>query len=140
MLTAEQLFTQLESGTLAVVATTQADAPEAAVVAFTPLADRRLVFATNADTRKFANLQANPRVAVVIGWDGWTVQLEGRVRVASQDEVSELERLHIARNPASAKYAGDTNQRYLVVTPAWARLTDYRGPEAVIQELDFDHD
>lgn len=137
MLTAERLFRQLESGRLAVVATTHDGTPEAAVVAFTPLADQRLVFATHADTRKFANLQTNPRVAVVIGWEGWTVQLEGQTRVVGQDEVAELECQHIARNPASAKYAGDVDQRYIIITPAWARLTDYRGPEPVIQELDF---
>lgn len=137
MLKPEQIFQQLEAGKLAVVATTQAGAPEAAVVAFTPLGNQKLVFATDVDTRKFANLQADPRIAVVVGWDGWSIQLEGQVRVATSDEVPELERQHIARNPAAIKYAGSVSQRYMIVTPTWARLTDYRGPEAVIEELDF---
>ena len=52
---------------LAVLATDHNGQPYASLVAFAINADlRELFFATTRDTRKFANLQANPRVSLLI--------------------------------------------------------------------------
>jgi len=52
---------------LAVLATDHGGHPYASLVAFAVSTDlRELFFATTRDTRKFANLQANPRVSLLI--------------------------------------------------------------------------
>lgn len=140
MVTPAELFKQLDEAQLMVVSTVNATRPEAAVVGFTLLEDQTIVMATNIHTRKYINLTANPQVALVIGWDGWSAQIEGQARVADGAEAKRLESVHIARNPHQAKLAGDPDQRYIVVTPKWARLTDYRGPEAMVEEVQFGTD
>ena len=140
MLTTAELFLQMEEAQLMVISTVNATRPEAAVVGFTLLKDQTIVLATSIHTRKFTNLVANSHVALVIGWDGWSVQIEGQARVAEGEEAQQLETMHIARNPHQAKLAGDPDQRYVVVTPKWARLTDYRSSDARVEEVQFGTD
>ena len=55
--------------------------PEAALVGITATDRGELVFDTSRRSRKYANIQADQRVAVVIGWDDeLTVQVEGNAR------------------------------------------------------------
>ena len=62
-----QLQELFASQHLAVLATDHNGQPYASLVAFAINADlRELFFATTRDTRKFANLQANPRVSLLI--------------------------------------------------------------------------
>ena len=52
--------------------------PEAALVGITATDRGELVFDTSRHSRKYANLQADQRVAIVIGWDDeLTVVVEG---------------------------------------------------------------
>ena len=61
--------------------------PQAATIGVAVVDGRALVFDTLADTRKFANITANPRVAVVVGWhDHKTLQLEGTAEVIAPDD------------------------------------------------------
>ncbi len=75
---------------LAVLATTAPDgSPQAAVVGVAATADGDIVFDTTRDSRKFANLIREPRVALVIGsdWDDErTVQLEGTAAEIPPDD------------------------------------------------------
>jgi hypothetical protein len=62
-----QLQELFSSQRLAVLATDHGGHPYASLVAFAASADlRELFFATTRDTRKFANLQVNPRVSLLI--------------------------------------------------------------------------
>ena len=55
---------------LAVVATYGPDgAPEAALVDVAAIDAGEIVFDTSSRSRKYRNIQASPRVALVVGWD-----------------------------------------------------------------------
>src|SRR5262249_61217716 len=65
--------------------------PQAAVVGFAVSDELEIVFDTTEDTRKYRNLRADPRIALVIGWDHEvTAQIEG---VADFPSGTELERI-----------------------------------------------
>ncbi len=58
---------------LAVQATVAPDgAPQAAVVGFAVSDELEIVFDTLDTARKYRNLRADPRIALVIGWDDET--------------------------------------------------------------------
>jgi hypothetical protein len=77
----DQLIQFLRRYKLAVQASVAADGtPQAAVVGIAISDQLELVFDTLESTRKYQNLRANPRIALVIGWDHEiTAQIEGIV-------------------------------------------------------------
>ena len=68
-MTRAELYGFLRKHRLAVISTIGATSPQAAVIgiAVTPALD--IIFDTLATSRKYANLRADPRVALAIGWD-----------------------------------------------------------------------
>jgi hypothetical protein len=111
---------------------------QAAVVGVAVTDDLEVVFDTLGSTRKAANLRRDPRIAVVIGWDeAQTVQLEG---VADEPAGAELARIQaayfaaFADGPTRLAWPGIT---YFRVRPRWLRISDFRGPEPVIHEIDL---
>ena len=63
---------------LAVLSTVRDGAPQAALVGIAVTDGLEIVFDTVTGSRKYANLLADPRVALVAGWDyGKTIQVEG---------------------------------------------------------------
>lgn len=121
----------------------QASQPESALVAFSQTGQLELIFATNQHSRKCQNLQHNPNVAIVIGWDEddlTTVQYEGVARIVMADQAAEYAEIHYAKQPGSLKHKNESEQCFVVVTPVWVRMTDYgMSPEEVIEEH-FDAD
>jgi pyridoxine/pyridoxamine 5'-phosphate oxidase len=55
-------------------------APQAAVIGIATSDALEIVFDTLETTRKYANLRADPRIALVIGWDEVTAQIEAPTR------------------------------------------------------------
>ncbi len=120
--------------TLMVVSTASDNVPEAAVVAYSVLSKGRILFGTSEDSRKFVNLQQNPKVALVIGWAEGTLQIQGDAEIATGD-IKPLRDLHVARVPASVKYADNPDQRWVLVTPTWYRYTNFSAkPESVVEK------
>jgi pyridoxine/pyridoxamine 5'-phosphate oxidase len=80
-MTRDELVTFLRRYRLAVQASVAADgAPQAAVVGFGVSDACEIVFDTLTTTRKYRNLAADPRIALVIGWEHEaTAQIEGVV-------------------------------------------------------------
>lgn len=80
----------LADNVLAVVATNSSSGfPQSAVVALSETEGLELIFATFDDTRKFANLAADQRISLVVGWNNEnkrTLQIEGIARLAEGDE------------------------------------------------------
>jgi hypothetical protein len=114
-------------------------APQAAVVGFAVSDDLEIVFDTTEDTRKQRNLRADPRIALVIGWDhAVTVQLEG---IADYPIGAELERIRqcyfVAYPDGRARLAwpGITHVR---VRPTWVRYSDFVQNPPKILELTGD--
>lgn len=103
-------------------------APQAAVIGVA-ITDRfEFVFDTIGDTRKAVNLRANPRIALVIGWDdGQTVQLEGTADEPRGDELSRLRDVYLERFPDGRERMALPGITYFRVRPTWIRYSDFRG-------------
>jgi pyridoxine/pyridoxamine 5'-phosphate oxidase len=110
--------------------------PQSALVgiAATPLLE--IVFDTLKTTRKYANLVANPRCSLAIGWQGeQTVQLEG---IASRPAGPELERyqaIYFAAWPDGPARLSWPAIAYFVVRPSWIRYSDYDRDPPVVEEF-----
>ncbi len=131
----------LKKHNLTVIATIDVDGnkPECAVIAFTENENLELMFGTSCKTRKYANLQKNKNVSFVIGWSGavGTMQYEGAARELLKEEYPEYAKAMEEKNPGSAKYVNDENQRYFLVTPKWLRLQDMSATPAEDFEVNF---
>lgn len=124
---------------LGVLATVTADhEPSAALVgiAFTP--DLHVIFDTLRSSRKYQNLVAHPRVALVVGWEGeMTFQLEGfagPVRDARDLEV------YFARHPLGRQRALSADVTHFVIRPTWIRYSDFSVAEVRIEEVELGGD
>lgn len=112
--------------------------PESATMGFSEKEDLKLIFQTPNDTRKYKNLQNNPNVSIVIGWDldkFITVQYEGITREVSEAEIEEVRKIHTTKNEASKKYAYLPENKYFIVSPKWIRYWAVKASEKF--ELNF---
>lgn len=116
---------------LAVVATRGPNgAPQAALVGIAATDRGELVFDTARSSRKVANLQAFPRVALVIGWDDEiTLQCEGHAEVITGAERERCLRAYLEQYPDGHERAEDPDIVLVRVELDWGRLSDYR-PES----------
>jgi PPOX class probable F420-dependent enzyme len=118
--TPAELYRFLREHRLAVISTTGPEAsPQAAVIGIAVTEALDIIFDTSTTSRKYANLRADPRVALVIGWDlGQTVQLEGTAEV-----LSGRDREHW---PDIA---------YVRVRPKWLRYSDFSRTPAKVEDM-----
>jgi general stress protein 26 len=141
-MTKDELYQFIRGHGLCVVASvsksgTSEAAPEAALIGFAVTPSLELIFDTTDATRKYPNLRANPRIAVVIGWeDERTVQIEG---IADEPRGAELERLkaiYFGIYPDGVARQNWPGLTYFRVTPAWIRFSSYYRPR-FIEEFHF---
>jgi len=95
---------------LAVLATQGSDGPHTSLVAFAAAEDlRRLVFATERETRKFTNLTSSPRVALLVDdrshratdlVEATAITAAGHAREAHGEERESLACLLLGKHPA----------------------------------------
>jgi general stress protein 26 len=127
----------LKSKKVAVISTVSSDGkPESATIYFIVSENFTFYFMTKSFTRKYANLQHNPQVALVVGADNEpvTAQIQGMVtQVTDQKEF--LERLDLLRknffeNEFVAplyQLAPERNDIVIFkITPSWIRWLDLR--------------
>ena len=111
-------------------------APQAAVIGFGVSDACEIVFDTVTTTRKYANLAADPRIALVIGWDhDMTAQIEGVVDFPTGDELARAREVYFAAYPDGRDrlaWAGITHAR---VRPTWVRFSDFTKDPPLIVEL-----
>jgi PPOX class probable F420-dependent enzyme len=125
----------LSSQLLCVLSTVADDGrPASALVGFSVSAAGEFVFGTSPASRKYGNLLRDPRVAIAVHAGEATLQVEGTARVAEGAEDAACRALHVAKNPRAKKYAEDASQRFVVVTPTWARFTDYGTAPPTVEE------
>jgi hypothetical protein len=111
-------------------------APQAAVVGYAVSDRLELIFDTLASTRKYGNLRRDPRIALVVGWDGeQTLQLEGVADEPSGADLARLKQLYLAAFPDGVERESWPGISYLRVCPHWARFSDF-GPGGSIVEFD----
>lgn len=125
-----QLFQFLRRRPLAVVATAgPRGEPQAALMNVAALPDLSLVFETTSVTRKAANIERDPRVALVVGWDGpETLQIEGLAERAEGRRLDAARDAFIAAFPAKSPDEHWPGNGYFIVTPAWLRFSSYYRP------------
>lgn len=112
--------------------------PESAYVHLAAHDSGRLVFGTNALSRKFTNITSDPRVSVVIVNDSAEeVQLEGEARVLDETEVAAAAEVLSAQHPGSTETDDPENMRLLEVTVRWASHTDAREVPPAQRELEL---
>lgn len=129
-------FTQvsqfLESSKTCVIATVDDQGkPMAATVGFSHDENFEIIVATSEQTQKYKNILANPRVALVVGFElPYTVQYEGLAKVVTAEELGYRLTRHFEKVPAAKKFAGTDDQKYILITPEWMRFSDMtKGPE-----------
>lgn len=123
---------------LAVISTTDElrKQSESALIAFTQNNDLELYFMTFVDSRKFANLQTNQSVSLVIGFDYTTLQYEGVAYVLTDLAVEEALHAFSEKNtPCSHEFLNDSRARFFKVIPRWIRYSDYAVFPAEIFEM-----
>ncbi|HEY8999475.1 MAG TPA: pyridoxamine 5'-phosphate oxidase family protein [Candidatus Saccharimonadales bacterium] len=137
-MTSLEILAFLDAHELCVLSTAdEKGKPASAVVGFTVHDDFQIIVATSGETRKVANVAANPQVAVVV-WDGsQTLQLEGKARVLEGKEIAEWQQKHFAKRPDSQKYKDDPNERYILIEPTWLRFTDASRHPWHVDDLTF---
>lgn len=98
--------------------------PSAAVMEFVVAPDLTLIFDTANTTRKYANLQKNPRVALAFGWEEWdTVQYEGVAKELRGEEKERFRNVFLAKHPDAIKWDAHPATTYFKVTPTRIRYT-----------------
>lgn len=142
-MTRHELLEFLRSQPWAVEASvTVASEPQAAVIGVAVTDALELAFDTHTTSRKAANLRANPRIAIVMGWDdGRTAQLEGVVDEPVGAERERLQEVYLRRFPDGHERKCQPDITYFRVSPRWIRFSDFRTspPTVLVFEGDFEH-
>ena len=136
-MTKEFIYSKLQQHRLAVLATVEEGGrPQAALVGFAVTPDLEIVFDTVRTSRKFSNLIANPRVALVIGWKNeTTIQYEGIVRELGEGEGMEYKEVYYAVYPDGRQRAVEwPGLTHFVIRPSWIRYSNFNDP-VVIEEM-----
>lgn len=110
--------------------------PQAAVVGFGVSDSLEIVFDTLESTRKYANLRRDPRIALVIGWDGEeTAQIEGVADFPGGAELERIREVYFAAYPDGRDRLAWSGITHVRVRPTWARYSDFTTDPPRIEEL-----
>lgn len=123
---------------LAVISTAREGAPQAAVVGIAVTDAFEIVFDTVTTSRKYANLIADPRVALVTGWDyGQTMQVEGVADLPSGSALEACKQAYFAVWPDGREREQWPDIAYIRLRPRWLRYSDYSVAPPRIEELNL---
>jgi general stress protein 26 len=129
----------IKSQRLAVLTTiNSSNKPESAAMGVGETDNLELIFGTYLSSRKYKNLQSNPNVSVVIGWDNnITVQYEGIATEIEGEEKEKLVTLYYTKHKNAQKYKDKPEERYFKVTPKWLRYSNLNSETWDIFEITF---
>jgi general stress protein 26 len=114
-------------------------APQAAVVGFAVTDDLEIVFDTVETTRKYRNLRADPRIALVIGWDDEiTAQIEGIADLPAGEELARVQASYFVAHPDGRERLSWPGICHLRVRPTWVRYSDFTKTPPYIVEFTAD--
>lgn len=98
--------------------------PNAVTVEF-GLYGEKIVFDTFNNSRKFANMQKDDRVALVImPNEDTSVDIEGQAELLKGEELVAAQEAYFVKIPEARKWANLPNVSFFVVSVGWARCTD----------------
>jgi pyridoxine/pyridoxamine 5'-phosphate oxidase len=137
-MTREFIYDQIRQFRLAVLATTSGDhQPEAAVVGIAINSGLEVVFDTVRASRKYRNLIAQPKVALVIGWKNeTTIQFEGDVTELGPADDAYRETYYAVFPEGRERTATWEGLTHFVIRPRWIRYSNFNEP-VQIEELRF---
>lgn len=123
---------------LAIVATSNDNKPQAAVVEYCELDDLTIIIDTLRTSRKYKNLQSNKRVAIVIGWDDdKTVQIDALAIELNGGRLQEAKKAYFSKNERAKKWAERPDIAYFAFKPVWLRYSDVGKTPWIIKEFSF---
>ena len=111
---------------------------ESAVLEFGQTDELEIVFDCFESAKKYRNLQTNPNVSVVVGWDdNITVQYEGVAKEVFDEEKKKYQELYWQKNPDARRWADREGIKYFKIVPTWIRYSDLNEKPWKIIELEF---
>lgn len=124
---------------LAVLSTVNKDnKPESAVLEFGETDNFEIIVDMYNTSRKYKNMQTNPIVSLVIGWDeNITVQYEGVASELFDEEKLKYQLIYWAKNPKAKRWAKREGIVYFKITPKWIRYSDLNSHPWKISEFNF---
>jgi general stress protein 26 len=133
----EHLHRFIQARKLAVISTTSSSGdPQSALVGIAVSPQLHIVFDTVKSSRKYANLKADPRISLVVGWDAEiTVQYEGIANEPDGEALQHAQQIYFQTWPdgrARQQWPGIT---WFYVTPRWIRYSDFDTGQ--IEEMNF---
>jgi len=103
--------------------------PQSALINIAVTPELEIVFETTSETRKFLNIERDPRVSLVIGWDGQeTVQYEGLAAQPDGRRGDMARQTFIRTFPSRENDELWPGNSYFLVTPVWLRFSSYYRP------------
>lgn len=135
MVTRSELLTFLRQHRLAVISTINPASPQAAVVGIAVTDDLDIIFDTLSTSRKYANLRADPRVALVVWHEAVTVQIEGVADLPDGVDLDACKRTYFEAWPDGPEREKWPDIAYVRVRPRWIRLSDFGKTPARIEEI-----
>ncbi|MBR1207912.1 MULTISPECIES: pyridoxamine 5'-phosphate oxidase family protein [unclassified Bradyrhizobium] len=138
-MTRAELLGFLRMHRLAVVSTVHDGAPQAAVVGIAVSDELEIIFDTLTTSRKYQNLRADPRAALVIGWDAeQTTQLEGVADFPTGAELAACKQVYFAAWPDGPQREAWPNIGYVRVRPCWVRFSDFGVMPVRVEEIELE--
>ena len=135
-MTRAELLAFLRMHRLAVVSTVHDGAPQAAVVGIAVSDGLEIIFDTLTTSRKYQNLRADPRAALVVGWDSeQTAQFEGVADFPTGAELAACKQVYFAAWPDGPEREAWPNIGYVRVRPTWVRFSDFGEAPARVEEM-----
>jgi hypothetical protein len=135
-MTQAELYAFLRKHRLAVISTIGATSPQAAVIGIAVTEALDIIFDTLTTSRKYANLRADPRAALAIGWDAaQTVQYEGIADWPSGPDLDACKRIYFEAWPDGPDRERWPDIAYIRIRPRWLRYSDFSDTPAKIEEL-----
>jgi pyridoxine/pyridoxamine 5'-phosphate oxidase len=131
-----ELVQSLRRYKLAVQASVALDGgPQAAVIGFAVSDALEIVFDTVTTSRKYKNLVADPRIALVIGWDHEiTVQIEGVADFPSGSELDRIRECYFVAYPDGRQRLSWPDITHGRVRPTWIRHSDFtQNPPRIVE-------
>jgi nitroimidazol reductase NimA-like FMN-containing flavoprotein (pyridoxamine 5'-phosphate oxidase superfamily) len=134
-MTRADLVAFLRKNRYAVEATVSSAGPQAAVIGIGVTDDLEIVFDTLSTSRKYRNLRADPRMALVVYEGERTVQIEGTADVPDGAELARLKQAYFAAFPDGPERERWPDIAYVRVRPTWIRWSDFDTNPPTIIEL-----
>ena len=118
-----------ETGAGVISTANKENGPEAAFINLAATSELMILFETLITSRKYRNLQTDPRAALVIGGHGkTTLQIEGLVHELSDAESDDLIAFYYDACPQNMSHRNWPGVTYMRFRPRWIRYSDYGHP------------